>query len=256
MRDGFISDLTLSLPPCASCLVRHLAVCSDSEADTLQALEDAKVYHRFSEGELIGRPGQTLSFVGTIMSGTILLADYTAAGDKQNLALMYTGDFLGRPGLGTNPFEVQALTNVEICGFRPRVFDDLLANLPELQNRLVQMMFDELDAAHEWMVVIGRKTATEQVASIIVQMAYRQHKLSNKAIPKHNLEVQLVLKRHHMADFLGVTHETVSRMFSDFIRNGLVKQVGKSRYEILIPDFDKLLEVAGIDDDGGFISRS
>ena len=256
MRDGFISDLTLNLPPCASCLVKQFAVCSDSEAAALQALEDAKIYHKFSEGELIGSAGQTPSFVGTIMSGAILLADYTAGGDKQNLAIMYTGDFLGRPGLATNPFEVQALTNVEICGFRPRVFDDLLANFPDLQNRLVQMMFDELDTAHEWMLIIGRKTATEQVASIIVQMAYRQHKLSNKTIDRHNIEVQLLLKRHHMADFLGITHETVSRIFSDFVRNGIVRLVGKSRYDLLIPDFDKLLEIAGIDDDGGFISRS
>ena len=112
------------------------------------------------------------------------------------------------------------------------------------------MTLDELDAAREWMLLLGRKTAREKIASLLAIIARRDAHLKLKNA-KGNIVFDLPLTREEMADYLGLTLETVSRQVSALKRDGVIVLEGKRH--IVVPDFDRLLEETGDDSDGGML---
>ena len=113
------------------------------------------------------------------------------------------------------------------------------------------MTLDELDAAREWMLLLGRKTAREKIASFLSIIARRDASL-NLRTAKGALVFDLPLTRESMADYLGLTLETVSRQISALRKDGVIELEGKRH--VIVPDFDRLLEEAGDDSDGGMLA--
>ncbi|HHI69925.1 MAG TPA: transcriptional regulator, partial [Rhodobacteraceae bacterium] len=108
---------------------------------------------------------------------------------------------------------------------------------------------DELDAAREWMLLLGRKTAREKIASLIAIIARRDAVLQLKGTDGP-MVFDLPLTRVAMADYLGLTLETVSRQISALKKDGVIQLEGKRH--VTIPDFQRLLNESGDDADGGF----
>ena len=116
---------------------------------------------------------------------------------------------------------------------------------PHIAQRLLEMTLDELDAAREWMLVLGRKTAREKIASLLAIIA-RRNALVGTA-DDHAVTLELPLTREAMADYLGLTLETVSRQISALKRDGVIVLTGKRH--VAVPDLVRLMAEAG--DDGG-----
>jgi CRP/FNR family transcriptional regulator len=112
------------------------------------------------------------------------------------------------------------------------------------------MTLDELDAAREWMLLLGRKTAREKIASLVAIIGRRDAALHIRG-RNGPLTFDLPLTREAMADYLGLTLETVSRQISALKRDGVIELVGKRH--VTVPNLDRLLEEAGDDSDGGFL---
>ena len=110
------------------------------------------------------------------------------------------------------------------------------------------MTLDELDAAREWMLLLGRKTAREKIASFIAIIARRQAAL-HRTRPGGRMQLELPLTREAMADYLGLTIETVSRQITALRRDGIIEMAGKRA--VTLPDYDRLVEESGDDSDGG-----
>ena len=121
---------------------------------------------------------------------------------------------------------------------------------PHIGQRLLEMTLDELDAAREWLLVLGRKSAREKIASFLAIIARRKAVLDN-AIPGGKMRLTLPLTREAMADYLGLTIETVSRQMTGLKRDGLIELEGKRGVTLF--DFEKLLLESGADADGGMI---
>ena len=107
-----------------------------------------------------------------------------------------------------------------------------------------------LDAAREWMLVLGRKTAREKIASLLSIIARRDASIgqNGSAAP---IVFDLPLTREAMADYLGLTLETVSRQISALKKDEVITLEGKRH--VTIPDMGRLMEEAGDDSDGGFL---
>jgi CRP/FNR family transcriptional regulator len=99
------------------------------------------------------------------------------------------------------------------------------------------------------MLLLGRKTAREKIASLLAIIARRDVSLNPRGMGP--IVLDLPLTRGEMADYLGLTLETVSRQVSALRRDGVISLEGKRH--VIIRDFDRLLEVAGDDSDGGYL---
>src|SRR5690606_8149708 len=96
--------------------------------------------------------------------------------------------------------------------------------------------------------LLGRKSAREKIASFMVILA-RRHAVLLQAEPENGIEIELPLTREAMADYLGLTLETVSRQISALKRDGVIQLKGKR--QVAVPDFNRLVTESGEDSDGG-----
>ncbi len=235
---------------CEDCPIRHRAVCARCDADELEALEEIKYYRSFEAGQTIIWSGDQMNFVGSVVSGIASLTQTMEDGRTQMVGLLLPSDFVGRPGRDAAAYDVQATTDVVMCCFRKKPFEDLMNATPHIAHRLLQMTLDELDAAREWMLVLGRKTAREKIASLLSIIARRDASITQKGL-SGAIVFDLPLTREAMADYLGLTLETVSRQISALKKDGVIALEGKRH--VTIPDMARLMDEAGDDSDGGFL---
>lgn len=248
-----LNERSLSVAPdCGDCPIRHRAVCARCESDELERLEQIKYYRKFEAGQSIIWAGDRMDFVGSVVSGIATLSQAMEDGRTQMVGLLLPSDFVGRPGRNTAAYDVVATTDVVMCCFRRSPFEDLMTRTPHIAQRLLEMTLDELDAAREWMLVLGRKTAREKIASLLSIIARRDATLNKRGAAAGPIVFDLPLTREAMADYLGLTLETVSRQISALKRDQVIHLEGKRH--VTVPDFDRLLEEAGDDSDGGMLA--
>ena len=192
-----------------------------------------------------------MTFVASVVRGVATLSQTLQDGRTQMVGLLLPSDFIGRPGRKTSPYDVTAVADVTLCCFRRKPFEQLLASTPHIAERLLDMSLDELDAAREWMLVLGRKTAREKIASLLTIIA-RREAAAGLVAAKGTIVIDLALTREAMADYLGLTLETVSRQISALKSEGIIVLDGKRR--ILVPDIRRLMIETGDDMDGGMIA--
>ncbi len=241
-------DLSLQ---CGDCPIRHRAVCARCDSDELSLLEDIKYYRSYEAGQTIVWSGDRMEFVGSVVTGIATLTQTMEDGRTQMVGLLLPSDFVGRPGRDSAAYNVVATTDLVMCCFRKKPFEALMNRTPHIAHRLLEMTLDELDAAREWMLVLGRKTAREKIASLLSIIGRRDASLRLIGTVD-GMSFELPLTREAMADYLGLTLETVSRQMSSLKRDGVIELAGKRH--VSVPDFDRLLEEAGEDSDGGLVA--
>lgn len=244
-------DLKFNSRDCGSCPIRHRAVCSRCEPDELDRLEEIKYYRTYEAGQPVLWAGDQMEFVASVVSGIATLSQTMEDGRTQMVGLLLPSDFIGRPGRALAPFDVVAVSDLTVCCFRKKPFEELMGRTPSIGTRLLQMTLDELDSAREWMLVLGRKTAREKIASLLAILARRDATL-NQLTPSSGMTLDLPLTREAMADYLGLTLETVSRQISALKKAGIIVLEGKRH--VIIPDFAILMAETGDDFDGGLLA--
>ena len=235
---------------CADCPICHRAVCAKCNNDELDSLDQIKYYRTFEAGQPVIWSGDPMSFVGSVVSGIATLTQTMEDGRTQMVGLLLPSDFVGRPGRDTAAYNVVATTELVMCCFRKQPFEEMMIETPHIAQRLLEMTLDELDAAREWMLVLGRKTAREKIASLLAIIARREASLHKETVGGE-MVFDLKLTREAMADYLGLTLETVSRQISALKKDGVIMLQGKRH--VTVPDMQRLMEEAGDDSDGGFV---
>lgn len=246
-------ETALSFDKCSECPIRHRAVCARCDSDELEALEEIKYYRSFDPGQTVIWSGDRMDFVASVVEGIATLSQTMEDGRTQMVGLLLPSDFVGRPGREHAAYDVVATTKLTMCCFRKKPFEEMLTHTPHIGQRLLEMTLDELDAAREWMLLLGRKTAREKIASLLAIIARRDATLTNGlAVPavSGSVSFDLPLTREAMADYLGLTLETVSRQISALKRDGVITLEGKRH--VSVPDLARLMDETGDDADGGF----
>lgn len=233
---------------CEKCPIRHRAVCARCNDDELSKLEAIKMYRTYKAGDTIIWRGEPLEYVASIVFGVAALSKTLEDGRTQMVGLMLPSDFIGRPGRTKIDFDVTATTDVTMCCFERASFEVLVKETPRVAQRLVELALDELDAARDWMLLLGRKTAREKIATFI-EMMVRRSKLSE---PGPSPKIPLPMTREQIANYLGLTLETVSRQINGLKKDGIIKFEDRRSFEII--DLPALHDATGDDSDGGFIS--
>jgi len=208
----------------------------DSEGGRLDT--DQSQGNSAASGQTIALRGEALEVVASIVSGTATLERSTEDGRTQMVGLLLPSDFIGRPGRETIQFDITAVSDVVLCAFQRQPFQDMLARTPHIRDRMLDMALDELDAAREWMLLLGRKTAREKIASLILLIVRRTMQPDGSSLGIAS-RIELPISREAMSNFLGLTIETVSRQLTQLRKDGIIALDGPRG--ILIPDFGALL---------------
>jgi len=203
---------------CVACPIRHRAVCARADEQELAYLESIKTYRTYAAGEQIMWRGDPLAFVSTVVSGVATLGRSLEDGRTQVVGLLLRSDFIGRPGRQVVDYDVVAVTDTTLCCFERRAFEKIVHRSPHISERLMEMALDELDAARDWMMLLGRKSAREKIATFLSMLVRR----SNTPGRVDATQIALPLTREEIADFLGLTLETVSRQMNALKNEGVI----------------------------------
>jgi len=226
---------------CASCEARHRGICGALEPEQLVALAKTSSKHREGSGsELVG-DAERIDSYSNVLSGVVKLTKTLSDGRQQIVGLQFAPDFLGRPFKVESAITAEAATDVALCSFPRAAMERMIKASPELEHRLYQQTLRELDDARSWMVTLGRKTAAEKIASFLLLIA---RNIDPTADPdRETATFDLPLTRADIADFLGLTIETVSRQITRLRAEGII-QVENNRH-LTIPSLERLERRAG-----------
>ena len=221
---------------CRACEARHKGICGVLQPHQLQELSKHTTKSIFEAEHEISPAGEKITRQSNILSGVVKLSKLTSDGRQQIVGLQFAPDFLGRPFARQSDVSADAATDVRVCSFPTHVLDAMIKESPELEHRLHQQTLKELDEAREWMLTLGRKTASEKVASFLYLIA--SHIDPESTHRSGSVMFDIPLKRSDIADFLGLTIETVSRQMTKLRHAGLINLINNRTVEI--PDIDRL----------------
>ncbi len=169
-------------------------------------------------GDTLQRDGDEALHVMNLRTGSVKVYKQLSDGRRAVVGFLFGGDFIGLAALEHYSSGAEALEPVEAWRFPRAAFRQLVADRPLLEAALLGRVTHDLEAAQEQMLLLSRKTAMERLTSFIVQLARREH--PDAAGETH---VRLHMTRSDIADYLGLTTETVSRCFTRLRRAGLVR---------------------------------
>ena len=195
---------------CETCAARNLSFCAAIRRDEVDALGRIAIHKNYRSGDTIFEYGDDIRRFGNIIEGTVKLAKLMADGRQQIIGFLFPGDFIGKLFSERHSCYVEAVTDVHLCTFAQTDLNRIMAEHPELSQRLFFNCTRSLEQAEEWMLLLGRKTALEKLASFIVLLSNR-----NAERNRDRDLIQLPMSRGDIADFLGLTIETVSRQITN-----------------------------------------
>jgi CRP/FNR family transcriptional regulator len=194
-------------------------------------------------GQTIMADHEPTEFFANIINGVIKLTKMLSDGRQQIVGLLFAPDFVGRAYSAESKYFAEAASDVELCTFPRYEFEKLMAAHPGLEHRMFEKTLDELDACREWMLLLGRKSAEEKVSSFLLMIAERTQNIGCAHSDEVNfVQFDLPLTRADIADYLGLTIETVSRQITRLKTRGIITMKGNR--EIAIPDVNLLRQVA------------
>jgi CRP/FNR family transcriptional regulator len=174
-----------------------------------------------------------------VISGVVKLTLALADGRQQIVGLLFPSDFLGRPFKGGVPYTAEAATVVEVCCFGRRHFEQLIEEQPAARRLFIERT---LDAARDWMMLLGCKSAEERVATLLLLIARRRRAAWcepwAQPLP---LTIELPLSRTDMAEYLGLRIETISRQLRKLSAAGVIET--SSRRLVTVRDVSALERV-------------
>lgn len=229
---------------CETCIIRNRAICASLDTDELRTLNAIGRRRTLEPGESLMWEGEDSVLVANVIEGVLKLSTGTEDGREQIVGVVYPSDFIGRPFGATSGHGVTALTEARVCVFARRDFDAFAREHPGLEHKLLQRTLAELDRTRRWMLLLGRKSASEKLATFLLEMSERLIDPGCGEVSGLPLKrFALPFSRQQVADVLGLTIETVSRQFTRMKAEGLIDL--PSRREVVILDHDALTAEAG-----------
>jgi CRP/FNR family transcriptional regulator len=213
--------------------VARLAICRGLARQAKSRIMAVSTLQKAAPRETIFSEGDEADGVYEVVSGMLQLYKLLPDGRRQITGFLGAGQILGLAPEGHHVYTAEAITNVTLCRYTRAGFDRLIDEVPGLARRLLYVASHELRAAQDQMLLLGRKGATEKVASFLLLMAEQQD---------CDDEVFVPMARNEIADYLGLTTETVSRTFTKLKLEGVIGLPTPNQVEIR--DSERLEEFA------------
>jgi len=209
--------------------------------DQVCAIRGMLSHHRYDSHQTLFRQGEPSEYLFVLQEGMLKMTLTDVDGREQIVGLPLAGQLLGFNTITERAYAytAQSLTPSAVCKIRHHDMLEVLNQNPKVAMRTIEILNHELNQARSLIRILGQKTAVEKIATFILSLQPDPHHTGNGQM------LALPLSRQEMAELLGLTVETVSRLMSEFKREGLLEA---PRGHVRILDRERLTELAGSTD--------
>lgn len=226
---------------CQNCNISELCLpftLNDKELDVLDKIIDRK--RPIHKGEQIFQDGEKMQSLYAIRSGTFKTFTVNEQGEEQITGFHLAGDLLGFDAIAEaqHPSFGKALETSMVCEIPYATLDTLSNTMPKLKKQILRLMSNEIRSDQDMLTLLNRKNAEQRLATFISSLSARY-----QARGLSSVEFRLSMTRSDIGNYIGLTVETISRLFNRFHKNELIRIDGKL---ITILDIDALNDIAGL----------
>ena len=217
--------------PCDTCEVRPYSACAALNPDEQKRLVDIMSTIEIEAHQPIFDEAERAHHVFNVTSGAVKIYKLLSDGRRQITGFLFPGDFLGLTHNENYAYSAEAIAHTTLCRFPREKLEALLDEMPKLEQRLLGMASHELAAAQDQMILLGRKSAKERVASFLVMLSNAAARHGRPDNP-----VSLPMTRNDMGDYLGLSLETVSRALTQLKTQGFIQLMDERRVRLAKPE--------------------
>ena len=212
--------VSLEVPHCSSCMIGNVCIpagMARHEVEQLDKLVQERV--RLQKGQLLYQDGNTLDALYSLRLGSIKTQLEEACGRVQITGFFLPGEVVGLDGMpdGRHSSNAVAMEDSEVCVIRLSNIDDISRYVPSLQQQVRRIMSKEIARAHQVLLALGSMRSEARLAAFLLNLSDRLTSLGYSST-----DFLMRMSREEIGNYLGLTLETVSRLFSRFAREGLI----------------------------------
>jgi CRP/FNR family transcriptional regulator len=223
---------------CSSCSLRHVCLpCEMPSADMTRFGEMASAKRRILRGAPLYHAGNAFESLHAVRSGAFKTVGVSRNGDEKVTGFHLAGELLGLEAISTgrHAYTAIALEDSEVCAIPFAALEKMSRVVPTLQHSLFRALSGDISRDQGLMLMLGSMSAEQRLAAFLLSLSRRYERLGYAAS-----RFTLRMTREEIGNYLGLTLETVSRLFSRFQRDGLV---GVQQREIELRNAARLREI-------------
>jgi CRP/FNR family transcriptional regulator len=205
---------------CSTCCLKDVCLPSGVDAQVVRMLEGVvRVRRKLERGAPLYRAGERFESLYAVRSGAFKSVALTINGDEKVTGFFLPGEIMGLEGIasGLNPHSAVALEDSEVCVIPFQPLEALTRDSADLQRRLFRMLSLGMARDQGLMLMLGGMTAEQRVAGFLLSVSRRSEMLGFSAT-----RFVLRMSREEIGSYLGLSLETVSRVFSRLQREGAI----------------------------------
>ena len=214
--------------PCRHCGAREFNICQALDAVQQDKLFALATRLQLGKRDRLFAAGDPARHVYNLTEGTVSVSRSLTDGRRQILGFLLPGDFLGLEPGESHRCDAEALTEAKVCRFERTTFDAFLQDNPEVALRLLRIASSDLAQAARHELLLGRKTAVERIATFLIDLRDRSGARHLRTHP-----LALPMTRSEIADYTGLTIETVSRILGRLRSGKVIELIGASAVRVL-----------------------
>ncbi|HDK7138530.1 TPA: Crp/Fnr family transcriptional regulator [Clostridium botulinum] len=218
---------------------RKVPIFSSLSGEELIKIVNMTGHEAFKKGETICNEGDKSETLVIINEGKVKLCKLTKEGKEQIIHILSSGDFFGELNLFNDNesynFSAYAISDVKICTLTKNKMDEILLKNPDISLKILKEVTRRLAETETLAQNLATNDADIRIANMILDFGEKYG--VNK---EQYIEIKLPINREEMANYVGVTRETISRKLSKFEDLDIIKLVGNK--VIIIKNEDALKE--------------
>lgn len=228
---------------CKKCKGRYCAskssIFSILEEPQLKEITDKITQKTYKKGEMIFFEGDKSEKLYVINSGKVKIFKYTKEGKEQILYIISTGDFLGDLSLLKKEdfkFNAEALEDVNMCQLTKEDFDEAVRENPEIALKILEVLYERISKLENLVQSLSTKDIESRISRLLLSF------IKDFGVPEDDIvKLELPLSREDMANYIGVTRETISRKLNSMQDEGIIDLIGNKT--IILKDLEYLEDI-------------
>jgi len=215
------------------CNVRLIAFCGILDDSDIHQLERISKDRIISRNKTVFMQGEQTSNFYNIKRGSLKIYKLSSDGRKQIVGFLFPGDFVGMSPEENYSYNAETLEETTLCTFSRIVLDNFFVQHPHVERKILNIVNHELSVAQDQIFLLGKYTAKERLLQFFLNLSKQRNKLGWVDNP-----LRLSMSRSDIANYLGLTIETISRTISELKTERLIRMIGTQN--IFLQDKDAI----------------